>query len=159
MQLGTTTMRCVTMSVVSGFLLGGDDASKIAVKKALKDLQGTWSLVSLERDGRRMPAEQTRDVSLVIQGDQYKLQMPAPPLSGIQTVEKGMLRIDPSKNPAMLIFLQEDRKEDASSYAPGIYKLAGDSLTICEAPAEKEPPKEFTGKARKKLSVWKRKKA
>jgi uncharacterized protein (TIGR03067 family) len=140
-----------------GVLNGADDAKQDAIKKELKSLQGSWVIVSLEHDDTRIavPPETT----MTFREDRYTLRMPMPPLEGLQTVEEGSVKIiEPMKKPKTFMLIPDLQKETRPKGPPDIYKVEGDTLTICEAPGAKEQPKEFNGKDGKKLSVWKRKK-
>jgi hypothetical protein len=48
----------------------GDDA----VKKDLQLFQGNWQFISLERDGKKIPPEEAKKLTLTIQGDRFVLR-------------------------------------------------------------------------------------
>jgi uncharacterized protein (TIGR03067 family) len=113
------------------------EAKDEAVKKDMKLLQGTWSLISLERDGVAAPLP--KEAVRVITDDKYAMTL-KPGL----TIE-GTYTIDPAAKPK--------RMETTPSSGPykdkpllGIYELDGDTLKICYASPGKERPTEFTSK-------------
>ena len=84
-----TLMKAVTV----GFLIvaggeAGDDA-----KKELKSFQGTWVLVSAERDGKKEPGG--KGTKLVITGTKYALTQESSAVIG----HLGTFTLDPAKKP------------------------------------------------------------
>jgi uncharacterized protein (TIGR03067 family) len=107
-----------------------------AVKKELAKLKGTWQLVSAETDGVKLPAEQVKQIRVIIQEGKHSVYF------GEKVVADGVeFHIDPSASPKTT----EDTLKDGKKIR-GIYKLEGDTLTSCVAAPDKERPSEFTGK-------------
>jgi uncharacterized protein (TIGR03067 family) len=109
-----------------------------AVKKEKDALQGKWTIVSVERDGK--PVEMWADGVRVMEGDNYTLT----PKKG--DAVKGTFALDPSKTPKAIDF-----RPAAGQYKDktlrGIYEIDGDMLKICFAEPDKERPTEFASKA------------
>src|SRR5262249_16334623 len=95
-------------------LLAADDPTK---------LQGTWVLVGGEEKGRVLTEEDARGErqSLVIKGDSITV------IRG-ERKGTGKFRLDPSKKPAWIDFIDPDNKNQANH---AIYGLDGDRLTLC----------------------------
>jgi RNA polymerase sigma-70 factor (ECF subfamily) len=126
---------------------------KEAIKKELKNLEGTWTLVSLERLGVKVPDEALKNWQLTIKGDQWTMKHP-------NGVNKVTVRIDLTKKPKTIdLTFQFPRR---TIQVRGIYKLdsttEGDTLTLCRVDNQALPrPKEFkTTKRAGLLYVWQR---
>lgn len=110
-------MRCfISISVI--LLLGADTADD--AQKDGKLFQGTWSVVSAERDGRSPTAEELKTSKVVIMGDEMALTIARP------KEEKATFKLDAGKQPKAIDILPLNMKP-----APGIYELKGDTLKIC----------------------------
>ena len=72
-------------------LAAADDTEKQeAVKKELKKFEGTWTMVSAERNGAQAPEEAIKNIRVIIKGDKFTIK------EGDRTVE-GTMVLDPSK--------------------------------------------------------------
>jgi uncharacterized protein (TIGR03067 family) len=118
-------------------------------KKELEKLQGEWTMVSLEQRGKKVPDETVNLYKLTIKGDQWIVK------AGDGPESKVTFKIDPSKDPKTLDMTFKGADEETSSQ--GIYKLEGDTLTLCRTVGDRERPKEFkTTEEAGILVVWKR---
>jgi uncharacterized protein (TIGR03067 family) len=125
----------------------GIDAVK-ASEKELEKLQGEWTLVSLEENGRKIKDEEVSRMKLTIRGDQWILSYQG------GSEWRDTIKIDPSQNPGTL-----DLTGPAGFTSPGIYKLEGDTLTLCNTAdrGDIDRPREFkTTPEAGVLGVWKR---
>ena len=127
----------VLPAVLTASLLAPADAKDEAVKKDMKQLQGTWSLVSLERDGVAAPL--AKEAVRVITDDKYVMTLkPGVTIEGTFTIDPGAkpkgMETTPSSGPY---------KDKALL---GIYEIDGDTLKICYALPAKPRPTEFTSK-------------
>jgi RNA polymerase sigma factor (sigma-70 family) len=137
----------------------GEDSKKDAVKNELEKLEGTWTLVSLERRGnldrrlQKLPDEDLKNWQLVIKGDQWVLTHP-------RSVDTATVQIDPTKDPKTIDLTFKFR--NAKVLTRGIYTLASttddDTLTLCRVDQRSSPrPKEFkVPEGGGMLFVWKR---
>src|SRR5262249_5711830 len=116
-------------------LVAAGQPAKEDVKKELDKLQGEWKMVSLEQRGKKAPDEEVKAYTLTIKGDQW--------IVSVQDREgRGMtIKIDPSKNPKTIDLTQKLGEKEVVSQ--GIYKLEGDTLTLCRTQGKQERPKEF----------------
>jgi uncharacterized protein (TIGR03067 family) len=112
-------------------------------------IQGIWKLESRELDGQLAPAEAIKDNTLKLNAKgEWQLSFgPDKPTN------QALVFIDPSKKPAVM----EVRGPKGKVFWSGLYKVEGDTLTICNAGnPESPPPTELKSSAEYLLWVWKR---
>jgi uncharacterized protein (TIGR03067 family) len=98
-------------------LAGKSDVKIDPFKKELEKLAGTWQFVSSEKDGKPSPADEVKQIRIIIAGSKYTIQQAG------KTVGEGTLYIDPTKKPRM-IDIYPRRPE--GKVEMGIYKWDGD---------------------------------
>ena len=137
---------CPLIAVV---LLIGADAPAQDAKKEVEKLQGDWTLVTVEIKGKVVPAKDATNVRKVtIKGDQWTITG-----DGGGKGTGSTLKIDPSKDPKTLdLIFKRGEKEVIRR---GIYKLEGDTLTVCSANPDAERPKDFKS-TEGRIEVFKR---
>jgi len=119
-------------------------------KQEFDKLQGEWTLVSTEVGGKKRPNTVNAVSKLTISENQWVVTYRDFASNARSTIE-----IDPSKDPKSIDLTFRGEKEPAR----GIYKLEGDTLTVCYGTAGGERPKEFkTTQETGLLVVWKREK-
>lgn len=128
------TQRIVALVVVG--LLMGADKPEDAAKKDLEALQGDWKVEKAVRGGKDAPAEVAAKLKLTFAGNKLSVD------EGSARDEQATLTLDPSKTPAAVDFQPTRPGKDVIK---GIYKLDGDSLTLCWA-KEGDRPTEFASK-------------
>ena len=146
-------MRLHGLCVLSlAFLLGADGPKEAAVKQDLEKLQGTWTVVSMEMDGKFMSAEARQKIKLTLDGENYVFK------NG-DGGNAGLYKIDPSRDPKELNIVIGGGEEKGKVYL-AIYKIDGDTMTQCMELSNKNRPHEFTGKAGSgcALEIWQRQK-
>jgi uncharacterized protein (TIGR03067 family) len=128
-----STISVVAVVVLTALASGDEDA----VKTEMKNLEGTWQLVSATKDGKDTPKDVVRKIRVVINGNKHSVYF------GEEIVAKEIIfSIDPKKNPKTTTDKLADGKE-----IKGIYKLDGDILISCVAEPGKDRPSEFASKA------------
>ena len=126
--------RCVLLGLAAGLALAAD-APRQDAKAQLERLQGTWSVVSVEEGGKRLPAEKTEGWSLTIEGSKYTFR------HGDGSV-RGVYKLDPLKNPGA-IDATRTGGADVGKTLWGIYALKGGEFRLCVKLVGKERPTEF----------------
>ena len=129
-------------------LMAADEPAKDAKKEEDK-LQGEWTMVSMETRGAKHSEDDVKKYTLTIKGDEWTV------MKGLSPGAGRTFKIDPSKDPKTLdLTIKLVNQERVSK---GIYKLDGDTLTICRTEENGERPKEFKTTAESGiLVVWKR---
>lgn len=102
----------------------------------LDKLQGTWHVTSLETDGQKMPATAFEGSTIVIKKATFTSL-------GMGATYKGTVELDQAKKTLNLLFSAGPEKGNRNR---GIYKLAGDTWTICLATRGTMRPAKFATK-------------
>jgi uncharacterized protein (TIGR03067 family) len=102
-------------------------------RQELENLQGTWTLESVETKGKEVPKEEIVRNSLVIKDREFIV------MSGAKALPARTFEIDPTKRPKRIDQVSKD-KDGKPVLRPGIYELEGDTLRLAFA---KERPKEL----------------
>jgi uncharacterized protein (TIGR03067 family) len=119
----------------------------------LQKLQGKWQMVGLEVNGEKVPAERFQASRLEIKDNRYVVN------TG-RSVHETTIKLDPAKSPKAIDMTFEDG-DNKGDTAQGIYKLDGDTLTICRPRLPPhERPSEFVTKpgSDRFIVTWKREK-
>lgn len=111
-----------------------------AARKDLERLQGTWNVVSTERDGMALDPEEFRGWNALYDGDSLTLRV------GDQVRRRGIVTLDPARTPKAINTWDLDGPYQDQT-VPGIYELEGDRLKLCFARPGEARPTEFTTKA------------
>lgn len=122
-------------------------------KDDVKKFEGEWVVQSWRQYGRDLSPEQAETGRFTIKGDKYTFEITG-------NAEEGTIKIDPTaKTPTFDLDITEGN--DKGKKQPGIYKMEGDTVTLClAAPGGTDRPKEFTSTEENMqiLCVMKRKK-
>lgn len=104
----------------------------------LDQLQGLWTVSSLEVDGEAMPPAMLAEARIVVTGDRFTS-------TGMGAVYEGTLTLDLSASPPRIDmkFLSGPEKGNTNR---GIYQLDNDSWKLCLATRGKVRPRSFRSK-------------
>jgi RNA polymerase sigma factor (sigma-70 family) len=124
-------------------------ADKGAGQKDEDKILGTWAVVSAEKAGQKGGGDDVKGLKVVLAAGSKLIHK-----TGDQEAE-GTYKIDPTKTPKEI-----DASVGGDHLCHGIYKLEGDTLTICLAGPDEQRPTEFASKPGTKtmLMVLKREK-
>ncbi len=132
--------------------LGADAANEKAVKEDLENFQGTWTVVSMEMDGKVLSEEKRQKIKLTIKGEDFTFDNGDGP-------EPGLYKIDPRKDPKELNIVITQGQDKGKVYL-AIYKFEDSKMIQCMELSNKNRPRTFAGKAGSgcALEVWQRQK-
>jgi len=141
----------MSYAVLSLMLALGADAED-ALQKDLKQLQGTWTVVSMEMDGKFLSEERRKKTKVTVEGEKFIFD------TGDDSHE-GLYKLDPNKDPKELNIVVTRGDEKGKTYL-AIYKFESGRMIQGMRLDNKDRPKEFTGKAGTgcALEIWERQK-
>jgi uncharacterized protein (TIGR03067 family) len=100
-----------------------------------KKLSGTWKAASAELAGNAFPENVTKSITLVIDGEHYKVTVGDRP-------DEGTARLLPDKSPKAMDITGTKGPNKGRTFL-AIYELKGDTLKICYDLSGKKRPEEF----------------
>jgi uncharacterized protein (TIGR03067 family) len=112
-------------------------------KSDTQALQGTWALASAELAGKPFPEQLVKSMSLTMKDGRYTVMVG-------QGKDEGTCKLDSSKTPKTIDITGTDGPNKGKTFL-AIYKLDGDSLSICYDLSGKAYPTEFKSKPDTKL--------
>jgi uncharacterized protein (TIGR03067 family) len=125
---------------LSAILLLGADSPADSAKKDLERMQGRWSVQQAQRDGKDAPATVRDGMTVKIDGN--KLVISEAENAREETAE---MTLDPGKSPATVDFKLLRPGDNENAF--GIYKIDGDTLSICWTKHDGARPEQFETKA------------
>jgi uncharacterized protein (TIGR03067 family) len=106
---------------------------------ASKQLEGTWEIVSVTRDGKEVASQGQANLRFVVKDGKWQVK------KGDQTVEEGTFKIDPSTKPHRIDVTPTTGKHSGQTLH-GIYEVNGDTARDCFAmQAGQARPSSFSG--------------
>jgi uncharacterized protein (TIGR03067 family) len=140
-----------TFALTLGLLVAAD-AKDTPADKELKQLQGTWVMVSGEQRGEKSPDQIVKNEVLTIDGNRLTVK-----LVGVITLS-GPCKLGPNEKPQAIDMVDGDGPLQGKTLL-GIYELSGEQLKLYFALPGRERPKQFTTRTGTGfvLRVWKRK--
>jgi len=108
-------------------------------KKELEKFQGTWTVVSIEAAGKKVPDAEFKDIRLTYKDDKYTFKLG-------DDVREGTIKIDPTQKPKTIDRVALSGENKGKTFK-GIYEFDGETLRCCFAgDPNGERPKEFASK-------------
>ncbi len=146
--------RCLAVLAVA--LLLGADQAKDAQKKALDQLQGTWTASSVEYAGEKVGGDVVKGLTLVVEGDKMTIKGES---AELEKYGKATLKIDPTTTPKLMDVTITHGDEKGTTFE-GIYEVDKDEWKLCVKLAGKERPAKLESAAGSQdvLVVFKREK-
>jgi uncharacterized protein (TIGR03067 family) len=120
--------------------------------KALKELEGTYTFVALEKQGEKSPDAVAKDVEkVVIEKNRLTIHFR-------KEAKSARLGADPTKNPKQIDMIADDGARKGQ-ITPGIYKMEDGDLWLCFDEEGKSRPKEFKTEKKSKHFLWRLRRA
>lgn len=143
-----------THALIALVLLLAGDSKDDAAKTDLEKFEGKWTLVSAQRDGKKMPEEEVKKLTLTIRGNRFILDKEA------RVVSEGTFILDAARKPKAIDETATAGPNKGTSFL-AIYEIDEDRHQICFAAPGQERPTEFSSApgSGRLLQVWKREKA
>src|SRR5260370_34576314 len=122
--------------ILLGLIVCGFVASRQTnADEAKNELEGTWALVSVERDGRTLRPQ--TNLKMINTGDKFALK------AGDDVIVAGTIKLDPTKKPKTIGTTYTDGPNKGQSLK-GIYEVDGDTAKFCRAgEPDQDRPTEF----------------
>lgn len=120
----------------------------LADEKALKELEGSYTVTALEKGGKAAPKEVMDGLKVSIKGDALTITV-----AGEE--KKAKIKLDGSKSPATIDILPSDGPEKGKTF-PGIYKVEKGEVTIVFQEKDTGRPKEFKSEGETMLMKMKK---
>ena len=135
---------CSFLPLVVGIALcltGANPAKEDQAKKDKDQMQGTWTAVSGEQEGKEFSEDGLKqgNMKMTFKGDRYTFEMTS-------NQEKGKVKLHADKKPKAIDFTIETG-DDKGKTQLGIYEIEDGQFKLCVAKAgETERPSEFKTK-------------
>jgi uncharacterized protein (TIGR03067 family) len=137
-----------SLFLLAGSVLAAEAPKEDAARKDLEKMQGTWTLVALEENGKTATEARRQEFRVTITGERFIFTV------GGDTHD-GFYRLDPTRKPrAMDILLEEGPLKGKTKLA--IYDFEGDYFKVAVPQPGKDRPKDFAPAAGVLVEVWKR---
>ena len=144
-------MRSIMATGLAVMLLMAANAQAADLTEDEKALQGSWTLVSGEADGEKLPEKEIKGGKLVLKGNDYTVELP-----GKETV-KGVQKLDSAKDPGT-IDITDANGPNKGKTCRGLYKLTDDEFRVVFGAPGKPRPTKFATEADSGqwMHVWKK---
>ena len=129
----------IRVLALSLLFLASDPPKDDAAKTAKKEHQGTWVCTSFESDGKKTKEEVFKTITRTVEDDHIVWKRDGKPFAGTT------FEIDPKTDPKTIDVIP-DGGPSRDKHVLGIYKLDGETLTLCMAAPDAPRPKLFEAK-------------
>jgi uncharacterized protein (TIGR03067 family) len=135
-------MRAALATAALVFVAGVAGADDAAAKRMLKDLEGSYTPVSMTRAGEAAPADVMKAATFQIEGDTFTVRFNK---DGKEEGKRATIVLDPAQKPTAIDLTPKDGP-DAGKPMLGILKVEKDTVTICwtDQAGKAERPKDFS---------------
>jgi uncharacterized protein (TIGR03067 family) len=128
--------KCLLGVLVIGLLIAADEKPK--ADDAKDKLKGTWTVVAMERDGKKAPEEEVKGKALTFAGDKVTFKRD-------DDTKTGTFKLDSAQKPPHLDLTPDDGEKLTIKM---LYQLDGDTLKLYGDKSEKgDRPKSYEAAA------------
>jgi len=144
--------RLLLIILATVFLTAAETPLDEASTKDLEKLQGDWAVLSMTRDGEKIPDDDAQAIFRTVKGTQYTV------FRFDKAIGKGTFTLDATKTPKTIDALAANSPKE--KVMRGIYEISGDTYKVCFGAPGKDRPTEMTAKegTGHTLTVWQREK-
>jgi uncharacterized protein (TIGR03067 family) len=132
---------CALVALAAGCLVVPSGPALVAGDThgpAMKQVEGTWEIVSITQDGKQVPPQSLGKMHFVVRDGKWQVK------KDDQTVEEGTFKIDPSTTPHRIDVTPTTGKHKGQTMH-GIYEVKGDKARDCFAMQAGQPrPQSFS---------------
>jgi uncharacterized protein (TIGR03067 family) len=125
--------------------------SEEAARGDLERMQGKWQMVSMERDGKKLPDPLVKTYQRIVKGNKYRVTWVE---DGQPEVLDTIMAVDPRQEPKAVDILLGNGWFKGKKRL-GIYRIDGDTETVCLAQPGKARPTAFDSR-QGAIHVWAR---
>jgi uncharacterized protein (TIGR03067 family) len=122
-----------------------------AARGDLEQMQGKWQMVSMEREGKKLPDALVKTYKRVVKGNEYRVTWVEDRLPEVLNT---VMTLDPRQNPKAVDILVGNGQFTGKKRL-GIYRIEGDMETVCLAQPGKARPASFDS-SQGAIHVWTR---
>lgn len=103
-----------------------------------KKLQGTWTVVTFEKEGKPVPEKELKGMQWVFAGDKLAINR------GKKVLASGTFKLLPGQTPSVIDY--REGPDITSPYDAMIYQIEGETLKVCTSADRKKRPSKFESK-------------
>ena len=148
MRTALVTLLCILTAPAETGAGAGDKGD---VEKELKKFQGTWKVERVEAEGKEIPIDSFKGMTVTFEGDKYTVKV------GDEVIQRATQKLDPSQSPKTLDGTVTEGPHKGTVIL-GIYETSADALKVCFDPEGKKRPTEFktASGSQTTLAIYKR---
>jgi uncharacterized protein (TIGR03067 family) len=135
-------MKAAASAAVLVLFAGAAGADDAAARKMLRDLEGSYTPVTMTKGGELAPDELKKSASFHIKGDTFTVRFTA---GGKEENKSATIVLDPDQKPTAIDMTPKDGP-DAGKPMLGIIKVEKGTVTLCWTDETDKPqrPKDFS---------------
>jgi uncharacterized protein (TIGR03067 family) len=127
--------RCCLLPALVFLLVAAQEPEK---GKDLKSLEGTWTVVSMESEGKPIPEKVFKGRQMIFKGDQLTIKQ------GKKILGTGTIKVNFGQVPYSIDY--REAKDIYSPYDAGIMQIEGDTMKYCTTAERGKRPDKFDSK-------------
>ena len=122
--------------LATGHCLAGQEPTD--AQKLMKAMEGTWTVVSWEKDGKPAPDKSFKGMHMIFAKDTLTI------MHGKKALGNGTFKVAAGQKPHAIDY--KEGKDITSVYDVGIFEIEGDTMKYCTTADAKKRPTKFDSK-------------